>query len=205
MTSSGTTDPRTALLDAVEEILVQDGHAAATTRVVAAGAGVNPGLVHYYFGSLDALMFAALDRHTRRLHERQSALYAEEGPFLPKWRKAMQSLIGDDRRYAKLWLEMASWAWNKPEHRDHLHQVAKGWREILRDAFEAAAEEYGVDTRRFPIDGLVALVMTFNQGIQLEQAIGIEEGHQELMAMIDRLLTSWQDEAGSEAGTRDEP
>jgi hypothetical protein len=49
---------------------------------------------------------------------------------------------------------------------------------------------YGIDRRRFPVEAIVSLVMTFNLGLQLQQLIGVDEGHVELLAMIDRWLSS---------------
>ena len=43
-----------ALLDAAERLLVEVGYAGITTRRLAEEAGVNHGLVHYYFGSNEA-------------------------------------------------------------------------------------------------------------------------------------------------------
>ena len=53
-----------ALLDAAERLLVDVGHAGITTRRLAEEAGVNHGLVHYYFGSNESL----LDARARALH-----------------------------------------------------------------------------------------------------------------------------------------
>ena len=65
-----------ALLDAAERLLIEAGYAAITTRRVAAEAGVNHGLVHYYFGSNENLLVQALERFTERLIARQRELYA---------------------------------------------------------------------------------------------------------------------------------
>jgi DNA-binding transcriptional regulator YbjK len=45
-----------ALLDAAERLLVDVGYAGITTRRLAEEAGVNHGLVHYYFGSIENLL-----------------------------------------------------------------------------------------------------------------------------------------------------
>src|SRR5919107_4661037 len=84
--------PRSAtaesLLDAAERLLVQVGHAGITTRRLAAEAGANQGLVHYYFGSLDELFVQVLERFTDRLIARQREMYAADVPFIEKWRSA---------------------------------------------------------------------------------------------------------------------
>ena len=50
------------ILAAALETLREDGFTAATSRAVAARGGFNAALVFYYFGSMDALLLAALDR-----------------------------------------------------------------------------------------------------------------------------------------------
>ena len=55
-----------ALLDAAERLLIEVGHAGITTRRLAEEAGLNHGLVHYYFGSNETLLVRALERFTER-------------------------------------------------------------------------------------------------------------------------------------------
>lgn len=57
------TDPRSTparLLSAAVEMIAREGWGAVTTRGVAERAGVQPGLVHYHFESVDALKQAAV-------------------------------------------------------------------------------------------------------------------------------------------------
>src|SRR5436190_5354224 len=77
-----------ALLDAAERLLVEVGHGGMSTRRLAAEAGANQGLVHYYFGSIDELFVQVLERFTKRLVARQRAMYAGDAPFIEKWRAA---------------------------------------------------------------------------------------------------------------------
>ena len=51
---------RQALIQANAQIMLEEGYAAATSRRVAAKAGVKPALVHYYFPSMDDLFLAVL-------------------------------------------------------------------------------------------------------------------------------------------------
>lgn len=50
------------LLDAAEFLFAERGFAATPVRMIAREAGVNPSLVHYYFGSKRKLLFAVMDR-----------------------------------------------------------------------------------------------------------------------------------------------
>jgi AcrR family transcriptional regulator len=176
-----------ALLDAAERLLVESGAAGITTRRVADEAGVNHGLVHYYFGSVEQLLVRVLERFTERLIERQRELYAADVPFVEKWRTAMRYLVSEDATYEKVWLELQALAWNRPELREHLAGVNAEWRAVLTDAFEEPRCELGVD---MPLEALVSLVMTFNIGIIVERLGGIDTGHAELLEWIDRWLSS---------------
>ncbi|HUG63980.1 MAG TPA: TetR family transcriptional regulator, partial [Gaiellaceae bacterium] len=182
-------DAEHALLDAAERLLVEVGHAGITTRRVAQEAGVNHGLVHYYFGSMENLLVRVLERFTEQLIARQRAMYAADVPFIDKWRQAMQYLVGEDRAYEKVWLELQALGLNRPELRERVARVNAEWRAALTEAFEAPRERYAI---AMPLDALVSLVMTFNEGVALERAQGITDGHRELLAWID----DWLQEAG---------
>jgi AcrR family transcriptional regulator len=180
-----------ALLDAAEALLIDVGYAGVTTRRLAERAGVNHGLVHYYFGSMEEVLLQTMERFTQRLIERQRAMYGTEAPFLDKWRTAMGYLREDIAGgYPKVWYELQAMSWNRPEFRERVLKVNAEWRAVLTDAFEKAMRIYGIDRRQFPVEAIVSLVMTFNLGLQLEQLIGVDEGHVELLAMIDRWLSS---------------
>jgi TetR/AcrR family transcriptional regulator len=183
-----------ALLDAAERLLIEVGYAGITTRRLASEAGLNQGLVHYYFGSLDEVLLQALERFTGRLIERQRAMYEADLPFIDKWRRAMEYLEEDlGAGYPKIWLELQALGWNRPEIRERVARVNAEWRELLKETFGKAADEYGLDPEQFPLDALVSLVMTFNQGIELERLSRISEGHAELLAWIENWLMSLEE------------
>jgi len=176
-----------ALLDAAERLLVDVGYAGITTRRLAEEAGVNHGLVHYYFGSNENLLVQALERFTERLIARQGELYAADVPFVEKWRTAMRYLVSEDVTYEKVWLELQALGWNNPDVRERLARVNAEWRAVLTEAFAEPHRQLGVD---IPLEALVSLVITFNVGIMVERLGGIETGHDELLDWIDGWLSS---------------
>ena len=191
MTDTAATTParaaaEEALLDAAERLLVEVGYAGITTRRLAEEAGVNHGLVHYYFGSNENLLMRALERFTERLIARQRELYAADLPFLEKWRTAMRYLVAEDVTYEKVSLELQAVGWNNPDVRKRLARVNAEWRKVLTDAFAEPHRQMKID---MPLDALVSLVMTFNIGIMVERLGGIEKGHQELLDWIDGWLS----------------
>jgi AcrR family transcriptional regulator len=179
-----------ALLDAAERLLVDIGYSGITTRRLAEEAGVNHGLVHYYFGSIENVLVRTLERFTERLIERQALMYAADIPFIEKWRTAMRFLVEEDVRYEKVWLELQALAWNRDEMRDRLTSVDAQWRAVLTEAFAQPRDELGID---MPLEALVTLVVTFNFGVIVERLSGINTGHAELLEWIDRFLEErWQ-------------
>ena len=185
--TSARTTAEDALLDAAERLLVDIGYAGITTRRLAEEAGINHGLVHYYFGSNENLLLRALERFTERLIDRQRELYASDLPFIEKWRTAMRYLLSEDVTYEKVWLELQALGWNHPELRERLARVNAEWRAVLTEAFAEPHRELGIE---MPLDALVSLVITFNVGIMVERLGDIETGHRALLDWIDSWLSS---------------
>jgi AcrR family transcriptional regulator len=189
-----------ALLDAAEALLVEVGYAAITVRRLAERAGVNHGLVHYYFGSMEEVFLQTLERFTDRLVERQRELYAAEVPFPEKWRTAMAYLTDDfESGYQKIWLELQAMAWNELEMRQRVARVLDSWVGVLRPAFATGMEELRIDAEDFPAEAIVALVVTFNQGIILERMSGADSGHRMLLDTIDAWMTTQEEKAADGA------
>ena len=184
-------DHRTAFLDAAERLLVDDGRAGISTRRLAREAGLNHGLVHYYFGSVENLMLAVFERFTDRLVERQRAMYAADVPFLAKWRSAMGFMEEDlAAGYPKIWAELQAAAMNDPELQRRFRAVYATWRSVLTEAFTIAAGEYGVSDAAVP--ALVTLVMTFTVGMFNERLVGVDTGHAELLAWFEAGVRSME-------------
>ena len=174
-----------AFLDAAERLLVSVGHAGISTRALAEEAGANHGLVHYYFGSMENLLARVLERFTDRMIVRQRAMYtAPDVPFAEKWHTAMRYLDAD-REYQKVWFELQALAWNRPELHERVAHVNAEWRAVVSDALAEPRERYGIE---MPLDALVSLVITFNEGIIFERLSGIETGQAELLQWIDGWL-----------------
>ena len=190
-----------AILDAAERLLVQVGHANVTTRGLAAEAGVNQGLVHYYFGAVDQVFLEVLDRFTERLIARQRAMYGSDLPFREKWRTAWRFQEEDlASGYDRIFLELQAMAWSRPELRARVARVNAEWRSVLREAFRAALRQYGLDDGEWPLEAVTALVMTMAQGFQLERLAGIAEGHDALLDWIDRWLAAHEPRRFRHAG-----
>ncbi len=179
-----------AFLDAAERLLIALGYAGISTRRLAEEAGANHGLVHYYFGSMENLFVRVLERFTERLITRQREMYGRTDlSGVEKWRTAMGYLESDIAAgYPKIWLELQALGWNRPDIAERVADVNREWRAVLTEAFDEMLGEYRVDREQFPLEAVVSLVMTFNEGIMVERLSGISTGHGELVQMVEGWL-----------------
>ena len=77
---------RGVLLDAAEQLMLEEGYAAVTSRRVAEKAGLKPQLVHYYFRTMDDLFLAVFRRRAEQgLVEQAQALQSPQ-PLWALWR-----------------------------------------------------------------------------------------------------------------------
>ena len=179
-----------ALMDAAERLLYEVGYAGVTTRAVAEAAGVNHGLVHYYFGSMEELLTQTLARFVEQLALALEGLYADPNlTFAEKWRLGSQFWVNEPTsRFPKILLELLAMGWNKPALRTQLTEVHARFRAIFEHHFGQALRDYGLDETQFPLKVVVAAVTSFQLGLIVEGLSGVEEGHQELLDWIQRWI-----------------
>lgn len=197
--SSATTDGRALrgqatrdrIVDAAREILVEQGHAGTSTRVVADRAGVRLSLVHYHFGGRQGLLVEVLERENEQLLARQRKLYAAPGPLSEKWRIACDLLDEDIRSgYVRVLWELWSAGLADPELAAGWRAAMGGWRDLITSVFEAWSEELGVELPLRP-RALASLVANLFQGIEVELLAGVDEvdaPHREVLDAFGALI-----------------
>jgi AcrR family transcriptional regulator len=179
-----------ALMDAAECLLYEVGYAGVTTRAVAEAAGVNHGLVHYYFGSMEELLTRTLERFVEQLAVALETLYADPDlSFAEKWRLGSQFWVEEPTsRFPKILLELLAMGWNMPVLRVRLTEVHAQFRAIFEHHFGQALRDYDVDESQFPLKVIVAAVTSFQLGLIVEGLSGVEDGHQELLDWIQQRI-----------------
>jgi AcrR family transcriptional regulator len=179
-----------ALMDAAEGLLFEVGYAGVTTRAVAEAAGVNHGLVHYYFGSMEELLSQTLERFVEQLALALETLYADPNlSFAEKWRLGSQFWVDEPTsRFPKILLELLAMGWNMPALRARLTEVHAQFRAIFEHHFGQALRDYDLDESQFPLKAIVAAVTSFQLGLIVEGLSGVEEGHQELLDWIQQWI-----------------
>ncbi|MBB5916080.1 AcrR family transcriptional regulator [Nocardia transvalensis] len=173
---------RTRLIEATARIIREEGYAAATSRRVAAAAGVKSALVYYYFPTMDDLYVAVMrDGGDKALDRMRQALTADD-PLQVLWE------INTDARFAQLNTEFMALA----NHRKAVGAELKAYAERVRDIETAAVtfvlRSHGVDLGRYP-PIVVSMLLTGAARILCnEGAVGMRQGHTELRAFVEELM-----------------
>lgn len=173
---------RKRLIEATAQVIRDEGYAAATTRRIAAVAGVRSALVYYYFDTLDDLFVSVLRSGADAALARLREAITTDDPLRALW------LINSDSRVTGLNTEFMALA----NHRKEIGVELKAYSERVRD-IEAAAmagvlRAHGVDMEEFPPVVMSMLLTQSARSLCNEEAVGVTEGHAEFRAFVERFL-----------------
>jgi AcrR family transcriptional regulator len=182
---SETSETRQALLDSVESLMRDEGYAAVTYRAVAAKAGVTPALVQYYFPTLDKLLVATIrrrgDQNLQRLEK--SLRRGKRHPLRVLWQYSNKEAT------ASLTTEFMALGNHRKSIRSEITEVTDRVRKVQFEVLKDHAEDETINLE-LPPKALIFLVTAIPKLLQLEQAVGIDAGHAEIVDVIERYLAS---------------
>jgi AcrR family transcriptional regulator len=175
---------RAQLLDAAEQLLLEAGYAAVTSRRVAAQAGLKPQLVHYYFRTMDDLYLEVYRRRAEEGIARFARTMDEHHTLRAIWQFAAEL------RGAAFNIEFVALANHHKAIRAEIAHYAEQYRSAQLKAVTAALAAAGVSGERLPpIVGL--LIMTgLSQVMALEDALGVTAGHAKTRSFIEEAIDS---------------
>lgn len=177
---------RDRVLDAYEEILIEQGERAATFEAVAASAGVSKGGLLYHFGSKEMLVIGFIERlDARRVEEIEIIRTADEGvvPFL------LRSSLSVGTAFDRSILAAARLAQGaQPLAKEALARLHDSWFEVVQSEVN---DPVLARTITLISDGLY-----YNSALLPDDVAVTEltaEGHNELdklIALVDSLVRS---------------
>jgi AcrR family transcriptional regulator len=175
---------RDDLLDCVERLMLTKGYAAVTYRAVAAAAEVTPGLVQYYFPTLDDLFVAAIRRRSEQnLHRLQAALEARpDEPLRVLWEYSQEEAS------AALTTEFLALGNHRKSIASVIADVSEEVRHLQRDAIVAVAPPEGFDLRGLPPEALAFLVAGVPKLLRLEASVGLTSDHEQVVRAFEARL-----------------
>jgi AcrR family transcriptional regulator len=175
-------DARKALLDATERLMLSEGYAAVTSRRVAAEAGVNPGLVYYYFGPMDELFLEVFRRSAARSLDRQAEALASEQPLWALW-----DLIRDQTN-TTLNVEFLALGNHRRAVMAEMKDFSVRFRRLQFEGLSAILGKYGVDTAQWPPEAVMLLMDAAARFMGEERTYGLNLGHSQTITVVERLI-----------------
>ena len=176
---------RSALIDATAQIMLDEGYAAATSRHVAAKAGVKPALVHYYFPSMDDLFVAVLRDKAEANLERQREAIAAAEPLHALWQLS-------SAHDAQLFSEFLAMANHRKAIRSEISSYAMRFRDLEEGAMTLALKARGVDLEAFPPVVMSMIMGGLARMVLHEEGLGITRGHDQARAFIEQCLDRFE-------------
>ena len=177
----GASSTRLRLLDAVEALMIEAGHAAVTYRAVAERAGVVPSNVQYYFPTLEDLLVATVRRRTEQslAHLLDLLQSRPDQPLRALWEfSADETTAALAFEFSALGNQLASVRTETSRYMNRLRGIQLG---TLVGAGLLGDDEVPTPAVLFLLSGIPKL-------IQMEQSFEIDVGHREIIAMVEELL-----------------
>lgn len=191
----GAPDSRTRarLVDAAEQLLLEEGYAAVTSRRVGARAELKAQLVHYYFRSMEELFMEVFRRRAEESLARAERAMAEERSLHRIWE------VNVDPRGAAFNIEFVALAKHSPAIRAEVARYAGRYRAMQLDGLRRALHAVDVPADGLPPIVALLLMTGLTQVMSLEQALGVTAGHDETLAFVAALLDRLEPLSGADA------
>jgi TetR/AcrR family transcriptional regulator, transcriptional repressor for nem operon len=174
-----TPSTRERLLDAVEQLMIEDGYAAVSYRAVAAQVGVVPSNVQYYFPTLDDLLVAAVRRRTEQslAHLLNMLASRPDEPLRVLWD------FGRDETTATLAFEFSAMGNHHKAVRAETTDYMRRLRAIQLEALSGVGDADGI-----PVPALLFLLTGIPKLMLMEADFDVEVGHRETVERVERFL-----------------
>ncbi|HXX90056.1 MAG TPA: TetR/AcrR family transcriptional regulator [Acidimicrobiales bacterium] len=179
---AATSKTRSQLVDAAEQLLLEEGHAAVTSRRVGARAGLKPQLVHYYFRSMEDLFLEVFRRRADENLARAERALSEDGSLRTLWQ------LNADLRGAAFNVEFVALANRHEAIRAEVARYAERFRAMQLAALRKSVDERGGLPGGLPPVAALVLMTGLTQVLSLERALGVTTGHDETLAFVERLI-----------------
>ncbi|XVQ06493.1 TetR/AcrR family transcriptional regulator [Spirillospora sp. CA-255316] len=174
---------RTALIDAANQLMLEEGYAAVTTRKVAAKAGVNQALVYYYFRTMDELFLAVFRRGAEASLNRLERAARADDPLRTLWQ------VSSEPRESVLTIEFIALANHREAVRAELAAYTRRFRRRQQEIIEHVRDVHGAGDPGGPTPtAMIVLTAALSRILAMDGMIGITEGHDEVLTLIEEYL-----------------
>lgn len=173
---------RGVLLDAAEQLMLEEGYAAVTSRRVAEKAALKPQLVHYYFRTMDELFLAAFRRRAEEGLEVQAQVLQARQPLWALWR------FSTDPAATAITMEFIALANHRKALKAEIAYYAERFRQEQQKSLSTVLQRYGIAPAEVPPLVWSVLMTSVSRVLVIEQALGMSAGHAETVEFVERYL-----------------
>ncbi|CAM4184434.1 TetR family transcriptional regulator [Mycobacterium basiliense] len=173
---------RGLLLDTAEQLMIEEGYAAVTSRRLASKAGLKPQLVHYYFRNMEELFLELFRRRAEEGLQAQAQALQSAQPLWALWK------FGSDPAFARISMEFMALANHRKALRAEIAHYAERFRDEQRRAITIALQRYGADSHDVPPVVWTVLMTSLSRFLVLEKALGMSGGHAETTELVEGYL-----------------
>lgn len=174
---------RAVLLDAAEQLMLEEGYAAVSSRSVARKAGLKYQLVYYYFRTMDDLFLAVFQRRAEEGLKRQAAALQSPNPLRALWQFNLEAAAS-----GALTTEFVALANHRKVVRAALADYSRRFREAEVAAMEKLLERYGVDSAEWPAAVVAFVMASVSRTMVLENGFGMTSAHAAMTEFVERQL-----------------
>lgn len=181
---------RAKLIAAAEDILREEGFSALTSRTLAERVSLKRQIIHYYFGSIDELLIAVVQRSGEQNICRLEEAVQMEEPLRAVWE------VCSDAKQAALMLELNALANRRPAVNAEVLRWVEAARDLQTQALVRHLEQRGLEPT-IPPEAATVVLACLSQMLALEAAIGVRKGHAETMTFVDQCLAAFANDRES--------
>lgn len=184
--STKSQETRLRLLDAAEKIILEEGYASISSRNVAANAGVTPAVVHYHFPSTTDLLVALYKRTSEGFFQKLLVALNSDRPLEGVWNASRGS------KRTSVFAEYIALANHRKEIQAEIARNAKLTRALQAEVLSDVIAQSGLSIEECPPLGVAFLIGAVARSLSMEEAVGIDYGHEEAVAIVEWLLKKIQ-------------
>jgi AcrR family transcriptional regulator len=162
--------------------MLEDGYAAVSTRRVAARAGTDKALVHYYFGTMDDLFVAVFRRNAEHGADRMRQALGSSQPLWSVW-DALH-----DQSSTALMTEFIALANHRKAVKAVMVENSRKFRRMQLDGLAEVLQSYGLDAKEWPPAAIIVLMSSISRYLRTDEAFGVGLGHDETVQLVERHL-----------------
>lgn len=197
---------RNLLLDAAEELIVQEGLGEASLGDIADTVGYTRGAIYSQFGSKEGMFLAVIERHRQRFLDGFTDVLASFHRFedldvdelAARWHQLSST---DAERAATLEYELTLFLMRNPQARQRVAAQRKETVRWLTDYITRTFDRMGA-TLRMPATDLARVILATNDGITLNSHVEGEDLYRPFLQLVTSAISPSSDSAKSAEADR---